>query len=221
MKFRFDAWKQIVVDRSSRVDPRLCVGSTTDVSNMDDRAYFEVEGDALTVQQLSFLAALRKRLNGSLRPYCAALTRDSLLLVLDVDAPEVALVNVGLELRASELRGDRISVHDRSFPPNPTRDGFVVAGHPTELTERGSEFLESFARRPIVRHEWLHRGRVYAECYLFEESGERLAQMYRSDWAPPNQEARLIAEGFVHGKDWIQTRGLGEPDRVLLVHGVR
>ncbi len=78
-----------------------------------------------------------------------------------------------------------------------------------------------FANRPIVRHEWLHRRRVYADCYLFEDSGERLAQTYRSDWAPQGQEQRLIAEGFVHGKGWIQTLGLGEPDRVVHVRGRR
>lgn len=70
-----------------------------------------------------------------------------------------------------------------------------------------------------MKHEWLHRGRVYAECYLFADSGERLAQMYRSDWAPLSQEDRLVAEGFVHGKGWIQTRGLGEPDRIVRVRG--
>lgn len=46
-------------------------------------------------------------------------------------------------------------------------------------------------------------------------------QMYRSDWAPPRQEEHLIAGGFVHGKGWIQTRGLGEPDRVTVVHDGR
>lgn len=158
------------------------------MSFVDDLAFYELDGETLTASQLAFLTALRTRLSDRLRPYCGELTEDSLLIVLDVDAPDVALVSVGLELRDGTLRGDRISVHDRSFPINPTPDGFVVEGDPNELAARGSDLLERFANRPIVRHEWLHRGKVYADCYLFEDSGERLAQMYRSDWAPRGQE---------------------------------
>jgi hypothetical protein len=138
---------------------------------------------------------------------------------LDVDAPEVALMSVGLELRGRTLHGDRFSIHDQAFPPEPTSDGFVVEGPAVELAARGAELFERFGNALVVKHEWLHRGRAYAECYLFADSGERLSQMYRSDWAPLGQEDRLVAEGLVHGKGWIQTRGLGEPDRVVRVHG--
>lgn len=191
------------------------------MKGVDDRAFFEIEGDELTADQHLFLVALRRNLNDHLRPYCAELDAARLLLVLDVDAPDLALVSVGLELCGSKLRGDRISVHDRSFPPSPTADGFVSEGTPSELAAQGSQLFERFASRPIVRHEWLHRHRVYANCYLFEDSGERLAQMYRPDWAPRGQEQRLIADGYVQGKGWIQTQGLGEPDRITHVRGNR
>lgn len=141
------------------------------------------------------------------------------MLVLDVDAPGVVLVSVGLELRGRSLRGDRISVHDWSFPPDPTPDGFLMVGGPTELAARAGDLLEWFASRPVVRHEWVHHGRVYADCYLFEDSGERLAQGYRSDLAPPGQEDHLVAERFVYGAGWVQTQGLGDPDRVVRVRG--
>lgn len=72
---------------------------------MDDRAYFELGDEELTSFQLSFLAALRELLEGRLRPYCAGFGDDTLLLALDVDAPDVALVNVGLELRATNCAG--------------------------------------------------------------------------------------------------------------------
>lgn len=186
---------------------------------MDDPAFFELQGEVLTAGQRAFLGALRECLEDRLRPYCCELTEHNLLLVLDVDAPEVALVSVGLELRGRALRGDRISIHDRAFPPEPTSDGFVMEGSAVELAARGVELLERFANAPVVKHEWLHRGRVYAECYLFADSGERLAQMYRGEWAPLGQEDRLVAEGSVHGKGWIQTRGLSEPDRVIHVRG--
>lgn len=87
------------------------------------------------------------------------------------------------------------------------------------MAEHGAALFERYADRPVVRHEWLHRGRVYADCYLFHDTGERLAQTYRSDWAPRGQEAGLKAAGFERGKGWIQTEGLGEPDRVLHVRG--
>lgn len=191
------------------------------MSKVDDREFFELEDERLTTFQLAFLAALRALVDGRIRPYCAELDDDKLLLVLDVDAPEVALANVGLELRGNQLRGDRISVHDRAFPPAPTGDGFVLEGDPGDLAARGARLLDYYVRRPVVKYEWLHRRRVYATSHLFEDTGERLADMYRSDWAPPGQQAELIAKGFVQGQGWIRTEGLGEPDRVTLVRGTR
>ncbi|GAB3057186.1 hypothetical protein GCM10027053_18530 [Intrasporangium mesophilum] len=146
---------------------------------------------------------------------------DRLLLALGIEPAHLALANVGLELSGERLRGDRIDVHHQTFPPTPTREGFVLEGTPTDLAARGYELLERHARRPVVRHDWLHRRRVYATSYLFEDTGERLAQMYRRDWAPRGQEAKLVARGFVHGRGWIQTEGLGKPDRVVVVGGAR
>lgn len=194
-------------------------GTLTKVPVVDGLAFFELQSEEPTADQRAFLGALRERLEDQLWPYCCELTEHNLLLVLDVDAPEVALVSVGLQLHGRTLRGDRISIHDRAFPPEPTSDGFVMEGSAVELATRGAELLERFANAPLTKHEWVHRGRVYAECYLFADSGERLAQMYRSDCAPLGQEDRLVAEGSVHGKGWIQTRGLGEPDRVVRVRG--
>lgn len=188
---------------------------------MDDREYFELEEEELDQFQIAFLAALRRQVDGRLRPYCAEIGEDGLLFALDVDAPDLALVSVGLELRGNRLRGDRISIHDRTFPPSPTRDGFTLEGDANQLASRGCALLDAYVRRPVVRHEWLHRSRVYASRYLFEDSGEGLSQMYRSDLAPRGQEAQLVAQGFARGAGWIQTAGLGKPDRVVLVRGVR
>ena len=106
---------------------------------MEDRTFFEIEEEGvLSPEQSAFLHALRARL-GRLRPYCAAFEPDRLLLILDVDAPALALVSVGLELRGQELRGDRISVHDWTFPDRPTPDGFVVQGPPGDLAARGQD----------------------------------------------------------------------------------
>lgn len=188
---------------------------------MDDRAFVDLGDEPLTSAEAAFLSALRARLDGRLRPYCCELSADRLVLALDVDAPGVALVSVGLELRGDRLRGDRLGVHDRSFPPGPTPDGLVAVGEPDVLAARGAELLERVAGRAVVRHEWIHEGRVYAHCYLFEHSGERLAQMFRGDWAPPGRAESLAAEGHVRGRGWVQTSGLGAPDRVVPVPGVR
>lgn len=114
----------------------------TKVPVVDDLAFFELQSEEPTADQRAFLGALRKRLEDRLWPYCCELTEHNLLLVLDVDAPEVALVSVGLELRGKTLRGDRISIHDRAFPPEPTSDGFVMEGTAVELAARGVELLE-------------------------------------------------------------------------------
>ncbi len=114
----------------------------TNVTCVDDRAFFEVEGAVPTVEQLAFLSELRVRLSDGLRPYCSNID-DTLLLILDVDAPDVALVSVGLELRGSTLRGDRISVHDLTFPSAPTRAGFEIMGPPNVLADRGRDLFDS------------------------------------------------------------------------------
>lgn len=82
-------------------------------------------------------------MDGRLAPYCAEFDDDRLLLALDVDAPDAALANVGLELRGNRLRGDRISAHDREFPPTPASDGFLLEGTPSELASRGSALLDT------------------------------------------------------------------------------
>lgn len=185
---------------------------------MDARAYFDIEGVSLTAFQLSFLAALRRKIGKHLRPYCAEASQDSLLVVLDITSPGTVLVSAGLELRGNKLRGDRVRVQDWSFPPVPTPQcGFIIEGPIDVLAAQGCKFLEKFASRPIVEHQWLHKGRVYAQCHVFDDSGERLSQMYRADWAPAGQAGQLIEDGFVHGKGWIQTEGLGPPDRVARV----
>lgn len=173
---------------------------------MDGLAFFDVD-EELTAEQASFLVALRRRLAEGVRPYFAGVDDDGMNVILDVDAPDVVSVTVGVALRGNQLKGDRISVHHNGFPASPTGDGFLVEGSTEELADRAATLFERYWRRPVVLHAWLQDGRVYASCYIFEDSGERLIQMYRSDWAPPGQEARLIGEEYVRGKGWRAARG--------------
>lgn len=103
-------------------------GPTSTVSRVDDRTWFGIDDDSLTSFQVAFLGALRRRLPEGLRPYRAGAATEPLLLVLDVNAPGLVLVSVGLRIIAHEVHGDRISVHDWSFPPSPTADGFRATG---------------------------------------------------------------------------------------------
>ena len=65
----------------------------------------------------------------------------------------------------------------------------------------------------------LHAGRVYASRHLFADTGEGLSQMYNRPLAPPGQHEQLIAAGHFQGLGWIDTRGLGEPDRIIPLRG--
>lgn len=70
-----------------------------------------------------------------------------------------------------------------------------------------------------MRYEWLRADRVYANRHLFADTGEGLSQMDNRLLAPPGHHEQLIAAGHVQGLGWIDTRGLGEPDRVIPVRG--
>ncbi|MEU7820700.1 hypothetical protein [Catellatospora sp. NPDC049133] len=72
-----------------------------------------------------------------------------------------------------------------------------------------------------MRYEWLHDGVVYADRYLFADSGEGLTQCYARSLAPQGLTERLVAAGHVHGQGWIQTSGLGVPHRFVHVRGDR
>ncbi|KJY31646.1 hypothetical protein VR46_35260 [Streptomyces sp. NRRL S-444] len=64
-----------------------------------------------------------------------------------------------------------------------------------------------------------HHGQVYASRYLFADTGEGLVQSYHQTLAPSEQAEALTRAGHVHGRGWIQTSGLGRPDRVVDIRG--
>lgn len=123
---------------------------------------------------------------------------DGVLLVLDVDAPGVALVSVGLASRGGQLKGDRVTIHDRSFPLVPTPQGYLPEGLVDLLADWDAAQLEWFCRRSVVLHVWLHGGRVYANYYIFDDAGSSLPNSSRR-LGPRGQRDRLIASGHIHG----------------------
>jgi hypothetical protein len=186
---------------------------------LTDREYWNLDGP-LTQEQAEFFAALRERAGSELQPWVARVDTETFFVAVDIDAPDVALITAGAYVAQGRLRGDSVDLQDYSLPTEHTEIALDVTAPPRVLADRLADWFEELAARRIVRHEWHYRDRMYASCYLFEDSGWRLSQMYRRDWAPPGQADQLISDGFVFGKGWIQTSRLGPPDRVTVVSGL-
>lgn len=189
---------------------------------MDDPEWFDFDGP-VTDGERTFLAALRQRVEGRLYPWCTRqdpLHDDGALIVgIHVDAPQIALLTAGVHLDGDRIRGDSLDHQHYGLPDRPTSLAIDVTGSPAGLAASVADWFDAILRRPIVRYEWLHAGRVYASRYLFADTGEGLSQMYNRPLAPPGQHELLIAAGHFQGLGWIDTRGLGEPDRIIPVRG--
>lgn len=117
--------------------------------------------------------------------------------VLDIDDParHLGLLTVGVYLIGDTLRGDKVHNQLFNLPDRPTPLALQATGSPEELAERAADWFEALLRRPIVRHEWLRSGQVYALCYVFADSGQAL----------------------VEGR--VRTGNLGTPDRTVPIRG--
>jgi hypothetical protein len=183
---------------------------------VDDLAYFEIDGPA-SDEEHAFLSAIRHRTEGRIYLWGARegwSESGRVLVGIHIDAPDVALITAGVRVHAGHLHGDRLDDQLYVFPDTPSSLVIDAEGSPKELAAVATTWFETLAQRPIVRHEWTHKGRIYAYCYVFADTGEPLVQMYRDDWAPPGQPEQLIRDGHVYGRGWIQTSGLGQPDQV-------
>ncbi|MEU4878056.1 hypothetical protein [Streptomyces sp. NPDC021608] len=143
----------------------------------------------------------------------------SLLAVVTLGTSRLSLADFGVHVTGSTMRGDRLDNPLHFLPERPTSYSIEVTGSPDEHAERAAQWFETILRKPVVRHEWVHDGRIHAELYLFADTGEGMAQRYDSTLSPPGQEQELIAAGQVTGLNWIQTSGLGPPDRIVPVRG--
>jgi hypothetical protein len=147
---------------------------------------------------------------------------DSALLVsvsLSDRERRLSLGNFGVHFTGRRVRGDRLHSQLFYLPEQPTGLALEVSGSPDELADRCAEWFEGVLRKPVVLLEWLHEGAVYAARYVFADTAEGLCQSYDKALAPQGQPEALIASGHVRGRGWIQTAGLGAPDRFLHVRG--
>jgi hypothetical protein len=195
------------------------------VVDEDEYDWFECD-EELDEVQCAFVVALRARaLAWVADPVDSRLVPPErgypLIACLDIDAPQenFVLLTVGVHLEDHRLRGDRIHNQDFTLPEVPTSLAMEASGSPEDLAERAADWFEAIIGHPVVRYEWLHAGQIYASREFFPDTGEGLSQMYNRALAPPGQRDRLMASGHVSGRGWIDTRGLGEPDRVVHVRG--
>ncbi|MFB7449892.1 hypothetical protein [Streptomyces sp. NPDC056194] len=176
--------------------------------------------------ELAFATALREQANSWNVPYAhnwvGRPEDDSSLLAfvgLNDKHRRVSLIDIGVHLVGSSVRGDRLHNQLHFLPDQPTSLAMEAVGSPQELAERTATWFETLLRKPIVRHEWEHSGQVYATRYLFADTEEGLVQSYNQTLAPSGQAKGLIDAGHVHGRGWIQTSGLGRPDRIVSIRG--
>jgi hypothetical protein len=182
----------------------------------DDLESFGVDGD-VSDEERAYLSALKRSIDGRFHPWCVRehwSGSGALLVGLHIDAPEIALLTVGVRVSDGDLHGDRMDHQSYTFPVTPTDMAIDSTGSPVELAAATATWFDGLLRRPIVREEWVRRRRVYATRYVLADTGEPLSQSYNRDLAPRGQADQLIRDGHVFGKGWIQVSGLGPPDRV-------
>ncbi len=191
-----------------------------------ENPWFEIDDPdgefGFSAAEIAFAAALRERAGSWTVPpahsWVGRSEDDSSLLALVALSDQgyrISLVDIGVHVIGSTVRGDRLHNQLYFLPDQPTDLAMEATGSPQELAEHTATWFEAVLRKPIVRHEWEHNGQVYAYRYLFADTGEGLCQSYNQTLAPQGQAENLIAAGHVLGRNWIQTSGLGRPNRVV------
>jgi hypothetical protein len=184
--------------------------------------WFECEDEELDEFTLRFAVTVRRRAaSWPLSPCSTAMYPPGdrwpmpAHAYLDVSVPglQVTLLTVGVHLDGDRIRADEVHNQDFSLPKVATVLAMEATGTAEELGEAACDWFEGILRRRVRLLRWVHDGHVYAERYQFTD-GYPLAQHYSREFAPVGQSEELIAAGFVHGKGWIQTVGLGTPDHI-------
>jgi hypothetical protein len=135
------------------------------------------------------------------------------------ERPIIDLLDFGVHFSGRRVRGGRLHnqlYHLSGKTPSLSLDS---RGGIDRLAGKTAAWFEAVLRRPVVLHAWMHEGRAYAGRYEFADTHETLAQAYTRSAAPHGQYERVIAEGHVHGRGWLQTAGLPAPDFYTPVRG--
>ncbi|KOU15865.1 hypothetical protein ACR3S4_09280 [Streptomyces sp. CH8.1] len=141
-----------------------------------------------------FTAALRERASAwpvrTVPPAVSwvAKPEDDSLLVACVglgDGPNGWPPLVGLHLTGSALRGDHLDEHFYWLPEPRTPLALDATGTPRELAALAADWFERVLRMRVVRQEWYHRGRRYADRCLFADHADGPFGRYVDGLAPP------------------------------------
>ncbi len=195
---------------------------------MEAIPWFECDDDELDPAQREFVQVLRSRAQcWPVQPIDTALPPPDrtpygqLLAYLDIDDPERnrTVLTVGVHFDGAGVSGDKLHNQNFTLPSSPSTLALQVTGSPQGTAIRAAEWFEMILRRPLVRYEWLHAGQTYATRYVYADTGFGLSQSYVARLAPPGLTDCLIAGGFDRGGGWINTTGLGRPDRIAHVRG--
>lgn len=195
---------------------------------MEESPWFECDDADLDPAQREFAQVLRGRAQSwPVQPIDTVLLppdhapHGRLLAYLDIDDPQRnrIVLTIGAVFDGAGARGDQLHNQNFTLPSSPTHLALEVPGSPQETATRTADWFETILARPLVRYEWLHAGHVYATRYAYADTGIGLSQGYAAQLAPMGLTDRLIAGGFDRGGGWINTVGLGRPDRIVHVRG--
>ncbi|MEV4555493.1 hypothetical protein AB0K51_00685 [Kitasatospora sp. NPDC049285] len=181
--------------------------------------------------ELAFLSALRKRTADWTLPVThSEVMRNedeaALLAVAHVSDPErrTHLATFGVHMAGPTVRGDLIHGHHEMYylPEEPTDLAMEATGTSRVLAEAAAAWFETVLQTPVVRHEWEHDGQVYAERYVFADTGEGLVAMYDKSLAPREVTDSLLPYNYGAGRSWVDVGQLGrfaDPARTEQVWG--
>ncbi|MEV1239425.1 hypothetical protein ACIBO2_20335 [Nonomuraea sp. NPDC050022] len=142
-------------------------------------------------------------------------------LHIDDDCANQTLLCVGVHLLGNTLQADELHNQLSTLPEIPTSLAMTTTGPIKVMANRAADWFESVLQRPVDRWEWTNRGQVYAYAYVFADTTEGLSQMFNKELAPWSLKWRLARRGYVSPKGWVEVRGIGEPDRVIHIRGIR
>ncbi|AZM93913.1 hypothetical protein [Streptomyces sp. W1SF4] len=197
---------------------------------MDEIPWFEYEEDDLDVAQRAFVDVLADRaaswlvdpLDTVVLPSAHTLN-SQLIAYLDIGDTQrnCGVLTVGACFDGSLVRGGRLHNQDFTVQQAASEFTFDAAGCPAELGSKAAEWFEAVLARPLVRWEWHHKGRMYAVRYEYADTGRGLSEGFEDSLAPDELRKRLAADGVTRGRGRINRAGLGQPDVIAHVRGVR
>jgi hypothetical protein len=114
---------------------------------------------------------------------------------LDVPEPaqRLSLLTVGVYFTETDMRGDCLHNQFLTLPTEPTHLAVTQAGPPQEMAHRAADWFRAILQRPIVRYEWLREGTVYAQRWLFADSGHSLVEgrVRTGELGPPDRRIHI------------------------------